>query len=250
MKRTLLALTALSSLVLFSNSALAASSYNQKVSNQQISQSRKEQTYLNNKHRSTPDFQYFIGLKIGGANVNYKKDAPKYLKSEGEYKTLDDMDYSKGFATFSGELGFRYNLFERFAIGARAYAEQSSTNDTTIKNHTTGDKDKYEFSFFSVGGDINLIFPLTNKLDFFTSTGVGYYEFKTRSKHNGHSWKEQEEKHTGVRVGGGLEYKINENVSLYADGHFVKMVTYDKDKRNKNAFKSISEGAGGVKFYF
>lgn len=124
---------------------------------------------------------------------------------------------------------------DRFSI--TGFYQFSGEEDKTVGYlNTTG-------SFTAAGIDGTFYIPVNPKFDITASVGVGHYDFEVSS--NSYLLGGNE-KHYGVRFGGGVEFKLSDNLALTGNLRYVAF-DYDEDV---DVIEDLAEVGIGLKLYF
>ena len=111
--------------------------------------------------------------------------------------------------------------------------EKDSNNNNSEKNSTDENASGYEIwdaksNMISGGLDVMGYLPLTDAWHLIGTVGAGYYHFETETKILPDAGIEgvsrnikNHENHLGIRMGLGVQYDINEDVSVRALGRYI-----------------------------
>lgn len=157
----------------------------------------------------------YVGLDVGGSHAEYNG-------------LFEAADIDENFVVSNLNLGLR---FEKY-LGIEFSAQGSSEVDA-------GEAD---FSYSSVNADVLVYAPLYEKAELFGLAGVGYYTFDLKND-LGHDYElHLQNNETAFRLGGGIQYNINEK---WAVRGAVRHVFIDNDY-----IDTITEFTLGVRYNF
>ena len=104
-------------------------------------------------------------------------------------------------------------------------------------------------SYEAYGADVSLYLPVSKNIDITGNIGIGYYDFKltgTEAYSGATYFIDTHEKHYGLRLGAGVEFKVIENLAFTGN---VRYVGFDYDD-NEDSVKGLAEFGVGLKLYF
>ncbi len=138
-------------------------------------------------------------------------------------------------------------------ISLTGFYQFSSEEDKTTYAYLGYDNYLYEKttgSFKAYGVDASVYLPVSEKVNFIASAGVGYYDFSVDFKDSfsdgSYAWGTYEEDHIGLRFGIGAEVKLAEHIALTGNVRYV-FLDYDDDT---DYIENLAEFGLGVRFYF
>ena len=141
----------------------------------------------------------YVGLDYVYTSMEWKDDADSFLLS-------DSLN------SFSVSGGIKFNKY----IGGELFFQQSGDETETA---FSGAYYKTKLNYMAVGLDIIGYLPAGKNFNFLGTVGAGYYKFRLKGYEadNGYvySLKESKDK-LGYRIGLGMQYDVNENLSLRA----------------------------------
>lgn len=123
------------------------------------------------------------------------------------------------------------------AFSLTAFMQKSAEQEQTYGPLST------TASFYAAGMDFTGHVSVTENFDFLLGLGFGYYNFKLDSNF---LYLSGTEDHVGLRIGAGVEYRLNDSVALTG---MVRYIAFDYDEY-VDAVENMAEASVGLKFYF
>lgn len=174
---------------------------------------------------------------FAGAEISASKVKPNHASKE----IVEDTYNFFGF-----NAGVRLNKW--FSVSA--FFQQSDTTEITAGDITGTFESALDFSAW--GAEAAFYIPAGRYADFFVTAGGGYYsakleeEFRAASSGIDIEISKTKDSFFGARVGGGVEFKFNDSLSVLAAGRYVIF----NEKKETVRLKNMSEFSLGVRIYF
>lgn len=183
---------------------------------------------------SSRNVQGMLGIEANGIFLAVDNDIKVY-------DFIKDTLYA-----FTTSAGVKFpKVYQSFGIGISAFYQKSSKED---KKSVSG---KYDttIGYDAYGVDLSLYIPVSKNVDITGNIGFGSYDFKvkmTNTDTSGVNHYANHEKHNGLRLGAGVEFKMIENLAFTGS---VRYVDFDYDDTYDN-IKGLTEFGVGLKMYF
>lgn len=160
------------------------------------------------------------------ANASAKEFTPYVAANYNYTETAGDFDFN----SYSVNVGTDYNKY----FGTELFYQNSD------KDHKIIDNEKEKIDFDAYGLDVYGYLPLgcEQKVAPFVTAGIAEYEFDYANNS-----EKDSDSGLGYRLGGGVQYKVNNNVAVRALGRYVwtdKLAGHDH----------ISEFSVGARYSF
>lgn len=145
--------------------------------------------------------------------------------------------YENTFNSFAINLGTKLNK----NFGLEAFYQKSDSKEgeeiSLMVNDTPIASDKIETSFEAFGVDVQGYLPISEKIELVGSVGIGKYEFEMDG-----FGKNVSENEIGYRLGGGVQYNMNEHFALRGVARYVIL--------DSEAVDGMTEFSAGVRYTF
>lgn len=194
----------------------------------------------NNASASSRNVQGMVGIEVNGVGLVLDDDVEDFAEDS--------------FSAFTVSAGVKFpKVSQKFGIGVSAFYQKSSEEDktTNIYNFISGSYGRLNttLSYEAYGADVSLYLPVSKNVDITGNIGIGYYDFKltgTEAYSGATYFIDTHEKHYGLRLGAGVEFKVIENLAFTGN---VRYVGFDYDD-NEDSVKGLAEFGVGLKLYF
>ena len=180
--------------------------------------------YANAQIYNNSNFRPYIGIDAG-LNI-------------ADFTTDTDLDNNFYSATINGGLLIGNN----FGIGL--FFTHSSTNNLEYQREFTASN--HELYYLSYGFDVFGYYDLTRELEFFTSFGVGHYQFYNKNTYISPSNELSDTtslKDTNTRIGIGIMYKFPGN-------HISALLQYQYVPLGNTWLNNMNEFSFGIRYTF
>ena len=193
-----------------------------------------------NSSASSRTVQGMVGIEINGVGLALNDNAKDFAED--------------AFSTFTASAGVKFpKVSEKFGIGISAFYQKSSKEDksSNVYNLISGRYGQLDttLGYEAYGADVSLYIPVSKQIDITGNIGIGYYDFKltgTESYVSDVYFLDFHEKHYGLRLGAGVEFKVIENLAFTGN---VRYVGFDYDD-DEDGIKGLAEFGIGLKLYF
>ena len=216
-----------------------------------------ERRYMEN---TTNNIRPYIGVDVATSSLKFEND--------------DKESFNDTFNTYDFKLGAKFNKF----FEVETFYQQSSTEANTGKIAESGKTDgfigdftyNYDYTtklkYKAFGVDVIGNIPISQSFEILSALGIGFYNFDTGKNltspfGNGESTGIMEAlgelctqcvksgiykkkiNTTGVRIGLGAQYNINEHIALRAMARYIKLTDDD-------IINSLTEFSLGLRYMF
>ncbi|MBE6451480.1 MAG: porin family protein [Alphaproteobacteria bacterium] len=179
---------------------------------------------------------FLLGLSFFGfafsANADENFEYTPYVGIDYGYMQAKTQNQKPNYHLLNVNVGTKYNQH----FGTEAFFEQSSSDAKKIDSES-----KIKSSYRAYGLDVSAYLPLGcyHDFDLTATVGAGEYVFYDKLNHQKHN----RESGFGYRIGIGMMYNINENVSLRALMRYV-------DLNDISKVNHLYEYSLGLRYHF
>lgn len=148
------------------------------------------------------------------------------------------------------DLGYQFSDY----LGVEAYYQYAMPMKKDLKDESGAKEAETKLSFMSGGLDIMGYLPLNSchSLNLIGTIGGGYYRFELKYKEPNDPEEKMHENHLAARMGAGVQYNIDESMSVRALGRFItwKADSNDKATDEHDMMKNMFEASLGFQYKF